>query len=166
MFISPTLRIYPRVSEYLKLARRLVGLFIFVMVGGVAFVIAASNMITLNHTAIIGPGGVLGVTDIGPAPPTSCPATSTSYGPGPVNIAWGTIGQGATVKHYLCVINTGSAPDTIIVSSSPPTGYGTISSPQNSNTLAPSGTLAIELDWAVPTAATIGPVPAFQTTIT
>jgi hypothetical protein len=135
------------------------------MVSGVAFVLAASNMITLNHTATIGPGAILGVTDIGATPPTSCPTTSASYGPGPVNIPWGTIGQGATVKHYLCVINSGSAPDTITVSSSPPSGYGTVSSPQNSVVLAPGGTLAIELDWAVPPGATLGPVPAFSTTI-
>jgi hypothetical protein len=135
-------------------------------VGGVAFVLAASNIITLNHTATVVQGGVLGVTDIGPSAPASCPSASTSYGPGPVNIAWGNIGAGATVKHYLCVINTGSAPDTVTVSGSPPTGYGTISSPQNSMSLAPAATLAIELDWTVPAGATIGPVPAFSTAVT
>jgi hypothetical protein len=150
----------------LRIARRLFGLVICVIVAGIAFVVASSNIITLNHTATIGPGAVLGVADIGPAPPPSCPTTSTSYGPGPVNIVWGTIGQGATVKHYMCVINTGSAPDTITVSGSPPSGYGTISSPQNSMVLPSGGTLAVELDWAVPTTATIGAVPAFSTTIT
>jgi len=150
----------------LKVARRFIGLFIFVMVGGVAFVLAASNIITLNHTATIVQGATLGVTDIGPSAPTSCPSASTSYGPGPVNIVSGSVSAGATVKHYLCVINTGSAPDTITVSGSPPSGYGTISSPQNSMVLAPAGTLAIELDWAVPTGATLGPVPAFSTSVT
>jgi hypothetical protein len=135
------------------------------MVSGVAFVLAASNIITLNHTATIGAGATLGVTDIGASPPSTCPTTSASYGPGPVNIAWGTIGQGATVKHYLCVINTGSAPDTIAVSGSPPSGYGTISSPQASTILAPGATLAIELDWAVPANAPLGPVGSFPTTI-
>ena len=150
----------------MKVARRLIGLFIFVMVGGVAFVLAASNIITLNHTATIVQGATLGVTDIGPSAPTSCPSASTSYGPGPVNIVWGSVSAGATVKHYLCVINTGSAPDTITVSGSPPSGYGTLSSPQNSMVLAPAGTLAIELNWAVPTGATLGPVPAFSTSVT
>jgi hypothetical protein len=149
----------------LKVARRLTGLLIFVTVGGIAFVVASSNIITLNHSATIGPGAVLGVTDIGATPPATCPTASTSYGPGPVNIAWGTIGQGATVKHYLCVINTGSAPDTILVSGSPPSGYGTISSPQASTILAPSSTLAIELDWAIPANAPVGPVGPFPTTI-
>jgi hypothetical protein len=32
--------------------------------------------------------------------------------------------------------------------------------------LAPAATLAVELDWAVPAGATIGPVPAFSTTVT
>jgi len=150
----------------LKVARRFIGLFIFVMVGGVAFVLAASNIITLNHTATVIQGATLGVTDIGPSAPASCPSASTSYGPGPVNILWGSVSAGATVKHYLCVINTGSAPDTITVSGSPPSGYGTISSPQNSMILAPANTLAIELDWAVPTGATLGPVPAFSTSVT
>ena len=149
----------------MKVARRFISLLILVTVGGIAFVVASSNIITLNHSATIGPGAVLGVTDIGATPPATCPITSTSYGPGPVNIPWGTIGQGATVKHYLCVINTGSAPDTITVSGSPPSGYGTISSPQNSIILVPAGTLAIELDWAIPSAATLGPVPAFSTSI-
>jgi hypothetical protein len=149
----------------LKVARRFIGLIILVMVSGVAFVLAASNIITLNHTATISPGAILGVTDIGASPPSTCPTTSTSYGPGPVNIAWGTVGQGATVKHYLCVINTGSAPDTIAVSGSPPSGYGTISSPQASTILAPGATLAIELNWAIPPNAPLGPVGSFPTTI-
>ena len=156
---------YQKVSGCLKVARRFIGLFIFVMVGGVAFVLAASNIITLNHTATIVQGATLGVTDIGPSPPTSCPSASTSYGPGPMNIVWGSLSAGATVKHYLCVINTGSAPDTIAVSGSPPSGYGTISSPQNSVILAPAATLAIELDWAVPANAPLGPVGPFPTTI-
>ena len=136
------------------------------MVGGIAFVLAASNVITLNHTATIVQGATLGVTDIGPTAPASCPAASTSYGPGPVSIVWGSVPAGATVKHYLCVINTGSAPDTIVVSGSPPSGYGTLSSPQNNMILAPAGTLAIELDWAVPTSAPLGPVVSFPTNIT
>jgi hypothetical protein len=137
------------------------------MVSSVAFVLAASNIITLNHTATVVQGATLGVTDIGPTPPpTSCPSASTSYGPGPVSIVWGSVSAGATVKHYLCVINTGSAPDTITISGSPPANYGTISSPQSSAVLAPGGTLAIELDWAVPTGAPLGPVPAFSTSIT
>jgi hypothetical protein len=136
------------------------------MVGSVAIVLAASNIITLNHTATIVQGATLGVTDIGASAPTSCPSASTSYGPGPVNIVWGSVSAGATVKHYLCVINTGSAPDTITVSGSPPSNYGTISSPQNNMILAPANTLAIELDWAVPTGAPVGPVPAFSTSIT
>jgi len=166
MFLSSDGEGCHRYPRFLKVARRFIGLFILVMVSGVAFVLAASNIITLNHTATIGAGAILGVADIGASPPSTCPITSTSYGPGPVNIVWGTIGQGATVKHYLCVINTGSAPDTITVSGSPPSGYGTISSPQNSMILAPANTLAIELDWAVPTGATLGPVPAFSTSVT
>ncbi|TMI40743.1 hypothetical protein E6H21_05435 [Candidatus Bathyarchaeota archaeon] len=154
------------VSGCLKVARRFIGLFLFVMVGGVAFALAASNIITLNHTATIVQGATLGVTDIGPSAPTSCPSASTSYGPGPVGIVWGPLAAGATVKHYVCVINTGSAPDTITVSGSPPSGYGTISSPENSMILTPASTLAIELDWAIPTGATLGPVPAFATSIT
>lgn len=150
----------------MKLARRFVGLLIFVIIGGVAFVLGASNIITLNHTATIGPGATLAVTDIGPSPPSTCPTTSTSYGPGPVSIAWGTIGQGATVKHYLCVINTGSAPDTVTVSGSPPSNYGTISSPQANTLLSPGSTLAIELDWVIPSNAPLGPVAPFSTTIT
>lgn len=150
----------------MKIARRFIGLFIFMMVGGIAFVLAASNVIILNHTATIVQGATLGVTDIGPSAPASCPAASTSYGPGPVSIAWGSVPAGATVKHYLCVINTGSAPDTIVVSGSPPSGYGTLSSPQNNMILAPAGTLAIELDWAVPTSAPLGPVVSFPTNIT
>jgi hypothetical protein len=150
----------------LKVERRLIGLVILVMASGVAVVLAASNMITLNHTAAIGPGATLGVTDIGASPPSTCPTTSASYGPGPVNIAWGTIGQGATVKHYLCVINTGSAPDTITVSGSPPSGYGSITSPQANTVLASGSTLAIELDWTIPSNAPLGPVGSFATTIT
>jgi hypothetical protein len=149
----------------LKVGRRLIGFVILVMASGVAVVLAASNVITLNHSATIGPGATLGVTDIGASPPSTCPTSSASYGPGPVNIAWGTIGQGATVKHYLCVINTGSAPDTITVSGSPPTGYGSISSPQANTVLASGGTLAIELDWTIPSNAPLGPVGPFPTTI-
>lgn len=162
-----TTAFYPRVSRFLKIAGRLLGVLILVIVGGVAFVLAASNIITLNHTATIGAGAVLGVTDIGPSPPTpGCPTTSTSYGPGPASISWNTIPAGATAKHYVCVLNTGTAPDTIAISGGPQAAYGTITSPQSSMTLAPAGTLAIELDWAVPTTAPVGAVPAFQTTIT
>lgn len=166
MFIRATIEFYLRVSGYLKVAGRLLGVLILVMVGGVAFVLAASNIITLNHTATIGAGATLGITDIGAAPPTACPTTSTSYGPGPASIAWNTIPAGATAKHYVCVLNTGSAPDTIALSGSPPTGYGTITSPQDSMTLAAGNTLAIELDWVVPATAPLGAVPAFSTTIT
>jgi len=137
------------------------------MVGGVAFVLAASNIITLNHTATIGAGAVLGVTDIGANPPTpGCPTASTNYGPGPASIAWNTIPAGSTAKHYVCVINTGTAPDTITLSGGPSVVYGAVTSPQAGSTLVPGGTLAIELDWAVPTTAPVGPVPSFQTTIT
>jgi len=150
----------------LKIGRRLIGLVILVMASSVAVVLAASNIITLNHTATIVAGATLGVTDIGSTPPTSCPIAPTSYGPGPASIAWNSIPAGSTAKHYVCVINTGSAPDTITISGNPPTGYGTITSPQSSTILAAGGTLAIELDWVVPAAATLGPVPAFSTTIT
>lgn len=150
----------------LRVRRGLLGLLVLMMVGGVAFVLAASNIITLNHTATIGAGATLGVTDIGATPPTSCPTATTSYGPGPASIAWNTIPAGSTAKHYVCVINTGSAPDTIAISGQPPAGYGTITSPQSSTILAPSSTLAIELDWVVPATATLGAVPAFSTTIT
>jgi len=150
--------------EILKVGRRLIGLVILVMASGIAVVLAASNIITLNHTATIGPGATLGVTDIGASPPSTCPTSSASYGPGPVSIAWGTIGQGATVKHYLCVINTGSAPDTIAVSGSPPSG--SITSPQSGTVLASGSTLAIELDWTIPANAPLGPVVPFSTTIT
>lgn len=166
MFIRLNIEFYPRVSEVLKLARRFIGLLILMMVGGVAFVLAASNIITLNHTATIVAGATLGVTDIGATPPTACPTASTSYGPGPASIAWNSIPAGATAKHYVCVINTGSAPDTITLAGSPPTGYGSITSPQDSNILTAGNTLAIELDWVVPASAPLGAVPAFATTIT
>src|SRR5712664_1530073 len=44
------------------------------------------------------------------------------------SIAWGNVPQGSTVKHYVCVINSGTAPDAITLTGSPPAGYGTITS--------------------------------------
>ncbi|OLB68838.1 hypothetical protein AUI06_09930 [archaeon 13_2_20CM_2_52_21] len=151
----------------MKVARRLIVPLLLAMVGGIALVLAASNMITLNHTATVTTGATLGALDEGPTPlTTGCPTTATSYGGGAVNIAWGSVAQGATVKHYVCVINTGTAPDVLSISGSPPSGYGTITSPQQGTTLpANGGVLGIELDWAVPTGATPGLV-TFPTTIT
>ena len=137
------------------------------MVGGIALVLAASNMITLDHTATVTTGATLGALDEGATPlPTGCPTTATTYGASPVNIVWGSVAQGETVKHYVCVINTGTAPDVLSISGSPPSGYGTMSSPQQGATLpANGGVLGIELDWVVPTTATPGAV-TFPTSIT
>ncbi|HYU87483.1 MAG TPA: hypothetical protein VEL52_02135 [Candidatus Bathyarchaeia archaeon] len=151
----------------MKVARRLIVPLLFAMVGCIALVFAASNIITLQHTATVTTGGTLGALDEGSIPlSTGCPTTANSYGTGPVNIAWGIVAQGETVKHYVCVINTGTAPDTLSISGNPPAGYGTISSPQQSATLPANGAvLGIELDWVVPTGATTGPV-TFPTSIT
>ncbi len=112
MFLSLNTRLYPRVSgRLLKIARRFVIPLALAMTGGVALVLAASNLITLNHTATVTTGATLGVIDQGGTAPASCPLTG--YGPGPVSIAWGNVPQGSTVKHYLCVINSGTAPDAI-----------------------------------------------------
>jgi len=153
--------------KVLKVARRLIVPLILAMVGGIALVLAASNMITLNHTATVTTGATLGALDEGATPlTTGCPTTAASYGSAPLSIAWGNAAQGATVKHYVCVINTGTAPDVLSISGNPPPGYGTISSPQQGATLpANGGVLGIELDWAVSTNATPGPI-TFPTTIT
>jgi hypothetical protein len=152
----------------LKVARRFIGLLSLVMaVGGVAFVLAASNILTLQHTATVTTGATLGVFDEGSTPlPTGCPTTASSYGSAPVSIAWGSVAQGATVKHYVCVINTGTAPDLLSITGNPPAGYGTITSPQQGATLPANGAvLGIELDWVVSTTAITGPV-TFSTNIT
>ncbi len=137
------------------------------MVGGIALVLAASNIITLQHTATVTTGATLGILDAGSAPlPTGCPTTASSYVSGPASIAWGSVGQGATVKHYVCVMNSGTAPDVLSISGNPPAGYGTITSPQEGVTLpANGGVLGIELDWVVSASATPGLV-TFATTIT
>jgi len=151
----------------LKVARRLIVPLLLAMVGGIALVLAASNMITLNHTASVTTGATLGALDEGSTPlATGCPTTAASYGSTPVSIAWGIVAQGATVKHYVCVINTGTAPDVLSISGTPPAGYGTITSPQQGAALPANGAvLGIELDWVVPTSATPGPV-TFSTNIT
>jgi len=73
------------------------------MIGGVGLVLAASNLITLNHTATVTAGATLGVIDQGGTAPASCPLTG--YGPGPVSIAWGNVPQGnrqtLLVRHQL-----------------------------------------------------------------
>ena len=164
MFLSLNTRLYPRVSgRLLKIARRFVIPLALAMIGGVGLVLAASNLITLNHTATVTTGATLGVIDQGGTAPASCPLTG--YGPGPVSIAWGNVPQGSTVKHYLCVINSGTAPDAITLTGSPPAGYGTITSPQASTSLLPGSTLSVQLDWAVPVTATPGAVPSFSTSI-
>jgi hypothetical protein len=153
--------------RFLKVARRFIVPFIFAMIGGIAFVLAASNIITLQHTATVTTGAALGVLDEGAIPlATGCPTTATSYGSGPLSIAWGNVAQGATVKHYVCVINTGTAPDVLSISGNPPAGYGSITSPQQGATLpANGGVLGIELDWVVSASAITGPV-TFPTSIT
>src|SRR5256886_13446606 len=100
------------------------------MVGGIALALAASNMITLNHTATVTTGATLGALDEGATPlATGCPTTAASYGSTPVSIAWGVVAQGETVKHYVCVINTGTAPDVLSISGITPPAYGTITTP-------------------------------------
>src|SRR5712664_273263 len=88
MFLSLNTRLYPRVSgRLLKIARRFVIPLALAMIGGVGLVLAASNFITLNHTATVTTGATLGVIDQGGTAPPSCPLTG--YGPGPVSIGWG-----------------------------------------------------------------------------
>jgi hypothetical protein len=163
MFLRLNNRSIPGYIVDLKVARRFAIPLILAMVGVVGLVIAASNVITLNHTATVTTGATLGVIDQGGTAPASCPLTG--YGPGPVSIGWGNVPQGSTVKHYLCVINSGTAPETITLTGNPPTGYGTITSPQASTSLLPGSTLSVELDWAVPVTATPGAVPNFSTSI-
>ncbi len=152
----------------MQIPKRLIVPFAFLIFLGVAFALGASNIITLNHSATITQAtATLGVIDSGPTAPPSCP--TTGYGPGPVSIAWGSVQQNTVVKHFLCVINTGTTSDTIAVSGSPPANYGSITSPQHGTLLpstAGSNTLAIELDWAVPLTAPVGAVPSFSTQIT
>lgn len=152
----------------MKVPRRLIVPFAFALFLGVAYVLGASNVITLNHSATITQAtAVLGVVDSGPSAPPSCP--TTGYGPGPVSVSWGSIQQNTVAKHYLCVINTGTTTDTISVAGNPPTIYGTITSPQQGTVLSStpgSNTLAVELDWTIPLTAPVGSVPSFQTTIT
>jgi hypothetical protein len=152
----------------MQIPKRLIVPFAFAIFLGVAFALGASNIITLNHSATITQAtATLGVIDSGPSPPTSCP--TTGYGPGPVSINWQSISQNTIAHHYLCVINTGTTSDIISVSGTPPTGYGTITSPQQGSSLPAtpgSNTLPIELDWTVPLTAPVGSVPSFSTTVT
>lgn len=149
----------------MKIARRIAVPLILIIVSGVAIVLAASNLITLNHTATVATGSTLQIIDEGLTPPTSgCPTTG-SYGPGPLNINWGILDQGQTKSYYVCVLNSGTASDTITLSGSPPSGYGTITSPQAGFVLLPTATKLVELDWAMPGNASVGPVPGFSTTI-